>query len=184
MRLVTRILTVLGLMLGLILLAMACGGGDDAKSSTSPGTSSTASQGGGGSTANATSELPQAGPDLSAYYLLDAAGYAAALGEPVTAVEDDGVVPASFGCEWGQARVLTGAGVILTVGLHTAANTNDAGQVYDSLARFGGTPTPITGGPTRVDTSPDWRSFARGRRSCKCPRSPGQQARRNWTTLR
>ncbi len=146
MRLVTRTGTVLGLMLVLGLLAMACGGGDDAKSSTSPGVSSTATQGGGGPTSNGDQQLTEAAPALSAYHLLDLAGYSAALGEPVTAVEDDGVVPDQYGCEVGQARALTAAGALITTTLRTAKSEDDAREEYSTMANFFSTPVPLNVG--------------------------------------
>ncbi len=91
-------------------------------------------------------ELATAGPELSAYHLLDAAGYTAALGEPVTAVEDDGVVPDRYGCEIGQARALTAAGVLITTTLRTADSTDNAKQEYSNEANFGSTPGPLNAG--------------------------------------
>jgi hypothetical protein len=139
-----HLVAVAGLGLGWALIAAACGGSSTNSNPTaSGGNTATATSGGGGSTSNA-NELPQAGPEWSAFHLLDAAGYAAALGEAVTAVEDDGVVPDSYGCEIGRARALTAAGALISTTLWTTKSVDDARQEYSTVANFLSTPPPST----------------------------------------
>jgi hypothetical protein len=129
-------------------LVAACKSGDDdtTRSPTaapSNGTSATASSEPTATSAQS-SELAEAGSELSAYHLLDAAGYSAALGEPVT-VEDNGVVPDQYGCEVGQARALTAAGVLITTSLRTAASTDNAKDDYTSQTNSGSIASPLSG---------------------------------------
>src|ERR1700674_2956354 len=93
-------------------VAAACGGGNDKPPATETGGATQTSSSSGSTSNGEGAQMAKAGLELSEYSLLDKAGYSAALGEPVSIVEDDGVVPNPYGCEGAHARVLTGAGVI------------------------------------------------------------------------
>src|ERR1700687_4988876 len=84
-------------------VAAACGGGNDNPSATESGGATQTSSSSASNSSGGSAQLAKAGPELSAYSLLDQAGYAAALGEPVSIVEDDGAVPDPYGCEVARA---------------------------------------------------------------------------------
>src|SRR4051794_15071711 len=101
--------TLIGIALAVTLLAAACGGGG---TKTGTGTSPSGVDPG--------VELPAIQvQQQSAFALLDAAGWSAALGDGVTAIEDDLMAPAG-GCN-GSASVastLTASGIKIVIILH------------------------------------------------------------------
>lgn len=122
--------TLIGLALAVALIVTACGGGGGSKA-TATGAPDGVSRG---------VEVPAIEVQhQSAFSLLDAAGWSAALGDGVTAIEDDLMAPAG-GCN-GSASVastLTSSGIKIVIILHacdTEANAKD-------LAAGIGSPSP------------------------------------------
>ncbi|HEY2813611.1 MAG TPA: hypothetical protein VGJ03_09125, partial [Acidimicrobiales bacterium] len=96
--------------------------------STSSGSNGNGSQAASGAT------LPAADPSLSAFRLLDNAGYTAALGEPVVAIEDDGDVPDPNGGHRSVTRVATQSGTIFRVTLHSTADETVAKSEFQQVS--------------------------------------------------
>jgi copper chaperone CopZ len=86
---------------------------------------------------DAAASLPAADASLSAFHLLDVTGYTTALGEPATALEDDGGIPDPTGGHRSVARVAATSGAVYTVALHSAANEADARSEFQRLAANG-----------------------------------------------
>jgi len=115
-------------------LVAACGSSNSPNKST--GTNG-AGAGDANAAANADPSLPAADASLSAFHLLDVAAYTAALGEPATAVEDDGGVPDPNGGHRSITRVAVASGAVYTVALHSTANEADAKSEFQHLATNG-----------------------------------------------
>lgn len=138
---------VAGIVFAFVLLA-ACGGGDDEKgpSGSGSGQTSNATATAGPASTGGGSEQPAAPDGLIAAKLLDAAGFASALGEQVTTIEDNGTYPDQYGCEVSGAQVLTTtSGVVLTMTLWSEKNSSLAATIYQQNAGGLASPTPIAG---------------------------------------
>jgi hypothetical protein len=95
----------------------------------------------------------KADPSWSAARLATSSGLAAALGEPVTGVEDDGGFPASNG-QTGQisaAKVVMQSGVVLDLTLYSLRSASEAKALYQQLSDglSGGVPIAGAGDQSR-----------------------------------
>jgi hypothetical protein len=88
--------------------------------------------------------LPPADPSLSAFNLLDAAGYTAALGQPVAIVEDDGGRPDGNGNHISTARVATVSGDVWEITLKSESSETAAMAEFKQRSSADGA-TPLAG---------------------------------------